>query len=488
VPSRTPQKRFTSAPLIERVPAQVWPGLTSLAFVILGTAYFFRWGSIVQHHPSSWISPDDLWITYGAAVALVHGHLGAIYGGNSGFLAFPGFLLLLLPVAALSSSLQTTLLQITKNHHPLAQPLVLTVHGSAIPHTEVLTSGGSQYIPQPEALVYLAPFVLLLSCTALFACDALAERLDVPVRRRMVLCLVEGVALWNVSVLWGHPEDAVAVALALFAVIFALDERFTGAGWLAGAAVAVQPLVIVLLPILIAIGGRQRALSLVLRAAAPAAALTIAPLASDVHATVHALVSQPAYPVRNHRTPWTALAPSLGGKGLNATVGGGPVRIAALALAVAVGVWARRWRGNPAMLVWAVALALGLRCYTESVMTAYYVWPVLAVGVVVAARATAWRFGTSIVVVVLTTVVAQWHLSEWPWWILNVVGVTALLVLSARPEEVEPDRNRQSSRPRAFAPKSPPRTSPPQKDSTPHKKANANAKAARVDTKRSGQR
>ena len=42
--------------------------------------------------------------------------------------------------------------------------------------------------------------------------------------------------------IWGHPEDAVAVGFALYALVFALDGRWTGAGWLFGAALATQPL------------------------------------------------------------------------------------------------------------------------------------------------------------------------------------------------------------------------------------------------------
>jgi hypothetical protein len=82
------------------------------------------------------------------------------------------------------------------------------------------------------------------------------------------------------------------------------------------------------------------------------------------------------------------------------------------------------------MLVWAVAVAFALRCYTESVMTAYYVWPALAVAVVVAARENIWRFRAALVLAVFTTVVAQWNLGEWPWWLLDVGGMTAVLLVS----------------------------------------------------------
>jgi hypothetical protein len=57
-----------------------------------------------------------------------------------------------------------------------------------------------------------------------------------------------------------------------------------------------------------------------------------------------------------------------------------------------------------------VALALALRTYTESVMTAYYVWPALAVGLVIAARGSRLRFALSMALAVGVTVAAQYQL------------------------------------------------------------------------------
>ena len=201
-----------------------------------------------------------------------------------------------------------------------------------------------------------------------------------------------------------------------------------------------QPLVIVVFPVLVVMAGKKRALGFTLRSIAPAAAVTIAPLASEFHATVHALVNQPTYPdnKNDHQTPWTFLAPKLGGSGANAAVGGGPVRLIVLALAAGIGWWIQRWRERPEMIVWAVALALALRTPTEAVTTAYYMWPALAVALVVAARGSQRRFAVAIAVAVAATVVAQWNLDVWPWWLLNVAGVTGVLVASAWPEPVAP--------------------------------------------------
>jgi hypothetical protein len=332
-----------------------------------------------------------------------------------------------------NGSLHVTFVQISKGlTHPLLHPRVAVLPHVTGTHTAVFSVGANLYVPHPQVYLLLAPYELLLSCSALFACDALAERLGVSGRRRAVLGIVEGVLLWNVSVLWGHPEDAVALAFVLYALVFAFDQRWTGTGWLFGAAFAMQPLVVLTLPVLLVMGGRRRVLGLLARGILPAAAVTLPSLATNFHATVHILTTQPTWPASNHRTPWTGLAPVLTRAGPNTTVGGGPVRIVAFVLAATVGWWTRRWRSAPDMITWAVALSLALRCYTESVMTDYYVWPALAVGVIAAARRSTARFSIAVVFAIVTTVTAQWKgLPQWPWWIIDIAGMTGVLVVSS---------------------------------------------------------
>jgi hypothetical protein len=236
-------------------------------------------------------------------------------------------------------------------------------------------------------------------------------------------------------------------------LIFAMDERFTGAGWLFGAALAFQPLVLVMFPVLLFLGGKDRALGLIVRGVVPAAVVTVAPLVANFHDTVHALVTQPTFPYNfeNHQTPWTFLAPRQGGSGNETAVGAGPMRIAVLALAVGVGWWARRWRNRPEMLAWAVAVTLALRLCFEVTMTDYYVWPALAVGLVVASRCSQLRFAVSIAVAILTTVVAQWNLGWLPWWSIDLAGVAGLLAVASRPAPLVPASKQGPQRRRAAA-------------------------------------
>jgi len=441
MPTRTARDAHYDNGVIGRLDRRVWPIVVSVVFVSLGLAYIFRWGPVVQHVPSLWIAPVDLVSTNGSATQFAHGHFSAIYRSTAGFLAYPGILIALAPIAALSNVFHATIIEIKVNHHLVAHPPVLFVrHVPSLYYLGPSTSRGNEYVFQPQEFVGLVIIALALSCVSLFAFDALADRLQVSRSRRAVLCVAEAVVLWNVTVIWGHPEDAVAVALGVYALLFAMDERFTGAGWSFGAALAFQPLIVMVFPILLVMGGKKRVVGLVIRGVIPAAAVTVGPLVADFHDTVHTLVTQPALPDRpsDHQTPWTFLAPREGGTGAKTTVGGGPMRVLVLAFAAGVGWWARRWRERPEMIAWAAALALALRIYVETVNTPYYIWPTLAVGLSVAARASTRRFGIAIVMAILTTVIAQWQLSWLPWWIIDVAGVTGFLVVASRPEPLVP--------------------------------------------------
>ncbi len=412
--------------LQRRVPA-VW---ASVAFVLAGLLYFFRWGSVIQHIPSSWVMPYDLTYTYLTAYQLAHGHFNAIYNTHVSFSEFPGIAVAMAPLGALR--FHTTVFEVMGTH----SHVIYDFH-SFLPFLSPAWRivGGKLLVADPQWALAVGCYSLLLSCVAFFACDALAQRLEVSRPRRFVLSAVEAVLLWNVIVLWGHPEYAVAIALAVYALIFVLDRRFVGAGWLFGAAVAFQPLVLFMLPVFLAVAGRRRRLGLAIRSIVPAAVLVAVPLIANFSVTFDLLAKAPNYPNRDHATPWTALSPSLGGHGVTLAVAGGPGRVFGFFLAVLIAIWvARRWSDRPELVVFACVVALALRSYTESVLDDYYSWAALAVGVVVAARCTRWRFGIASALAIATTVFSEWRLAWLPWWTVQVVGLTALLVVVATPQ------------------------------------------------------
>jgi hypothetical protein len=381
--------------LTERLRRRSWPIAVTALSLVTGMAYCLLWSPVVRHS-HVWVVPWDIWGAFRSAQFIGWGDLGNIYGAGTGLVTLPGILLLFLPVVLIAGAFGMT----------ESFPFIL---------------------PHPTAWLVLGPYEILISCSAVFACDALAQRLGVGRGGRRLLCVAEGVVVWNISAIWGHPEDAVAVALAIYALVLALDGRWVGTGWLFGAAVATQPVVVLMLPVILALAGRSRALSLLVRTSLPSVLLLATPLVAEFHVTVRALVDQPNFPNIDHRTPWTSFAPSLGGSGERLSVAAGPGRIVALVLACATGWVSRRWRDRPDMIVLAVAFTLALRCFTESVMVSFYVWPVLAVGLVVVMRGSPWRWAIGIAAAVGVTVCSDSHLGEWAWWGIVNGGIAALL-------------------------------------------------------------
>ena len=354
------------------------------------------WGPSLLSKPG-WSLPDDLWATLAAAQRLMHGNLGGLYTPPTRLITFPGAAVILVPVVAITDAAGLSLQ--VQNAHNL----------------------------HPGVWLLAGPYEIALSAVALFAADAIAERLGADQAKRAVLALASAVALWSVSVRWGHPEDAVAVGLLLYAIL-ALSKSGTGrAAWLTGAAVAIQPLVLLAVPIVAAVIEPRRLAGFLARAAAPAAVLLGAAAAANWTATIHAVTSQPNWITVDQATPWASLAPHTG---TGQTVAAGPARL--LAILVACGaqlVAGRRWRtarGAPswsadilAEVLWWTALALALRSVFEPVMVAYYLWPALAVALIPASRSWSRLIPASLAVAVLTLVSQLTLRGPWSWWVAD---------------------------------------------------------------------
>ncbi len=353
--------------------------------------------------------PNDLWGTLVAAQRLLHLDLGGLYTQPTGLVTFPGAAVILAPAVAVADAAGFSL------QHPG-------------PHN-----------PQPAAWLVAGPYMIVISAVALLAADALAERLSVSRPKRAFLAVASGAVLWNVSVQWGHPEDAVAVGLLLYAVLALSGARTSRAAWLAGAAVAVQPLVLLAFPVLVVAIEPKRLPGFAVRAAAPAVVLVAAAAAANWTATVHAITNQPNAPAVDHPTPWIYLAPHLS----DGSVAAGPGRALAIVVACGCGLGAwHRWRTARltvpwtaeilADVLWWVAAALALRSVFEPVMVSYYVWPPLAVALV-AASGNWWRLVPTSATATMLTWLAQasWR-NPWVWW-TPVIAVLALTLAVARP-------------------------------------------------------
>jgi hypothetical protein len=384
---------------------RIYPTLATVGLIIVGMVNS-TWG-VHFLGKTAWALPDDLWGTMTAAQRLVHLHVSGLYTPPTGLVSFPGTALIMVPVVAL-----------------------MDLAGVSM-HAQSATD------PRPVAWLFGGAYEIGIACVALFAADALAERAGASEGRRGLLALAGATALWSVTARWGHPEDAVAVGLLLYGIA-ALDEGRRGrAGWLTGAALLVQPLVVLALPVIavaVYAGGTGRLRGLpgfMVRAALPSAAAVGIAAVANWHATITAITNQPNFPSIDHPTPWTSLSPHLAA----GAVAAGPGRLAAIGCACACGVAFALLPGRRAdplpWLLWWVAAALAVRCVFESVMVAYYLWPALQVALVVSAR----RMSRLVVVSVLATVVTFGSQvssrGPWLWWSLMTAGL-AVTLLCAR--------------------------------------------------------
>jgi len=392
----------------ERIRRRMFPLIASAGLIVVGMLTT-TWGSTLSGR-SEWALPYDLWGTLIATTRLAHGNIGGLYAPPTGLISLPGAAVILLPGAALIAALH----------------LSLAIPGAANPH--------------PAVWLLAGPYQIAIGCLPLFAADALAERLEVPRWTRALLAVAGAGILWSVCARWGHPEDAVAVGLLLYAVLAQGNGRSALAGWLAGAAVCVQPLVLLALPIMLALLPWRRMPAFLVRAAAPSVVLVAAAAIANWHDTYQSVTSQPDSPVINHPTIWTSLAPQIA----NHNVAAGPFRLATIVLACLCALAIRRrWAGQAnheglcwpnrllASVLWWVALALALRSFFEPVMVSYYPWPPMAVALIPAATLGWRRLLAAGVLAGLLTAAAQGPSHDyWIWWAPIVAGIIVLLVMA----------------------------------------------------------
>ena len=405
-----------------------WPCLAAALVVGVGMLYTLVWGLLVQHG-SHWVVPGDIWGTFRAAHYVGWGDIGDVYSPQTALVSLPLVTVVLAPVAMLSG------------HFGLTESL-------------------PYFLPHPTAWLLLGPAELLIGASVLFPLDALAEHLGIAARRRIALCAVETVLVWPVLALWGHPEDALALTFALYGLLAALRGRWAPAGWLWGAALATQPLVVLMLPLAFALAPVRRWAGLALKSAAPAVALVLVPLVQQWHQTSKALFQQPNYPTIDHATPWIAFAPVLspahwgvtrhfaevvsGGRTrftssvvtsrVGEIVAAGPGRLVAIALSLVIGVWVYRRRPSPQVLIWWAATGLSLRCVFESVMNPYYLWPPLVLLVLAAATTTQWRFWFVVLDAAIVSVYSYHRTGPWMYWVpmMVLLGIALFVGRPAR--------------------------------------------------------
>ena len=391
--------------------------------VLLGLMLFFcfGWGPLVLHE-SGWATSRDLWDVFRASQYVGWGDIGGVSSPSLAIMTLPGFFVLFAPFALLVGALHLT----------ASSPGIVLAHP------------GADFVLVPAEALFAVP---LLAVVAQWLHAQGMPRL----RRRIVMAAV---VLLSVAVcgIWGHAEDLVATAAGLGALQLVDKGRVRGAGWVLGLGVVVQPLVLALVPLVIASAARRK-LATLARAAVPSVLLVGLALLSNRAGTLQALFRQGEAPSVNRATPWVALAPKLAlphrfktklvamgmlhghfvvhTKVVTRTsllvVSASPFRDASLLAAVGVGVYAWRRRPDAHGLLWLGAVALALRCFVEPVMIPYFLTPAIVVAVMASAAAGRRRLTVCLVVATGDSVLAYYHLSPWAWFLPVVAMLTVVL-------------------------------------------------------------
>jgi hypothetical protein len=379
-------------------------GITLLS-VFAGMAYSLWWPAVIRHNSLYWVTPDDLWSTVRAAHFIQWGGLSYVYSYHSALLTLPGFEILLAPVVTLCSALGLT------------------------------ESSVSLFLQKPQAWLLVGPFCLAFIGVVLFAVDALARRLEVDSRTRRILTVAGAVAVWPTIGYWGHPEDVAAIGLAIYALLALSKGRLALAGWLLGAALAMQLYVLFLIPLVVAVIGIRKGTALMARAAVLPGFLLIGVLVPDFHNAWWALTNQPNFPTVSHPTPWVLIAHHITPTEISA----GPIRVIAFAGAIGLGFLARRWRSDWRMIFWLAAVACGIRCLFEPVIVPYYVMPAVAIAFVVGATRRRTRWMATLASGIGLTIMTFSHSSMWTYW-FEMTGLMSVMFLCARPHVTASDR------------------------------------------------
>jgi hypothetical protein len=374
-----------------------WLLTVATVVVLTGMAYSLWWATVVRHQGWYWVVPGDTWGTVRAAHWIDWGGFSFIYSSVTGLVTLPGFHILLAPIVALSSHFH-----LSESAPGLPGPL------------------------KPTSWLLIGPAFLACAALPIFAADSLARRLGTATSARRFLTLAVGVAVWPTIALWGHPEDVLALGFAIYALVALLNRRLGAAGWLLGAALAMQLYVVALVPLFIAVVGIRKVVPLLGRVAILPGFLLVAVIVPNFRATVHALFDQPNFPKVDHATPWLLLAPKLG----HGAVAAGPGRLIGLVLAVAVGALGVRYRSDPRRIVWLATVLLGLRCLFESVMDPYYVMPVIVLALLMAANLSARRLAGVVVAGAALSVLTYYRPDMWVYWSEMTGAMVAILALA----------------------------------------------------------
>ena len=140
-------------------------------------------------------------------------------------------------------------------------------------------------------------------------------------------------------------------------------------------------------------------------------------------------MTQPTEIAFAHVTPWTSIAPQVA----SGIVACGPTRLVAILGSVLLGWYTARRRSDDLTLVYCASLCVALRFASESALEGYYIWPVVALFLLVGSNGSRLKFLVTGSLAIGMTVVTSRHFGPWwIWWGVAVVGLF-LAALISRP-------------------------------------------------------
>ncbi len=359
--------------------------------------YTLAWSTLAAHH--HWHQYSDLWNSAGLALNIGHGHFAAVYAPPSQLDAPPGFEFLLAPLMIVG--------------HDLLGLGVFRGEGSS----------------EPFSLI-LAVAATVVASTALFALDAIARRWECADHQRFALSAVAGLGVVSAAAFWGHPEDCLALACALWAALAVDRDGAAGlprAAWLLGLAVAFQPLALLAVaPVLARFGWRQLG-GAAWRLVLPTAVVLLPALLAAPARALHAVVDQPYNPLGESSTPLAHFARSLG----HDMYSGGALRLVATLAAVALGVAVCRRRFDLPTVLFVMTLAFTLRVVLETELLGFYFFPVVALSLLLTLRRGWGLFWPCAAASVVCLVLGNHKVHDVALWWPAIMATTALMVALA---------------------------------------------------------
>jgi hypothetical protein len=368
--------------------------LPAVGFVVIGLFYGFPLGILLHHH--RWLTPPDLWRAFDAARYFVRGDLskGLHYVSTPGLVSTPATAILVAPPAELAYRL----------HEAAGWPVPLG---------------------ESTAWIVLGPYITAVGSSFIFAVDALARRLGLAADRRALLDWISVPFALVVAVAWGHPEDVVALGLGLYGFAMAIEGRWSKVGWLFSTAACLQPLSLLLLPPVLALTGPRQWGRVLLRVPLLTLLVMAVPLVVDGGDVIR-FIREPIDVVVNHPMPLSWISPSDGVH----LISPAPERAAALVVSAVIGWWAWRDRATPMEVVWYGGLAMACRFFLEPVVTPYYLWPAVALLLVIVVARPSTRGWLSAYLLIAASMLAYVRLEPWVYFLSLLAMMAAALAMT----------------------------------------------------------